>query len=48
MTRTRRKPPWHQHFPTRLRFEMEARASYPHIRSREVGGRKKRGGCLRL
>ena len=40
MTRTRHKPPWHQHFPTRLRFEMEARAAYPRIRSREVGGRK--------
>ncbi|HWM55525.1 MAG TPA: hypothetical protein VNO20_09075 [Solirubrobacterales bacterium] len=41
MTRTRRKPPWYQHFPTRLRFEREARAAYPHISMREVGARKR-------
>lgn len=40
MTRPRRKPPWYQHFPTRLRFERKARDAYPRIRLREVGVRR--------
>jgi hypothetical protein len=40
MTRTRRKPTWEQHFPTRLRFEREALAAYPHLSKGGVGSRR--------
>lgn len=37
MTRTRRKPAWYEHFPTRIRFDGDARAAYPRLRARRVG-----------
>jgi hypothetical protein len=37
MTRTRRKPAWYEHFPTRIRFDGDARAVYPRLRAKRVG-----------
>lgn len=37
MTRTRRKPAWFDHFPTRLRFERQACAAYPKLSSAGEG-----------
>lgn len=37
MTRTRRKPAWFDHFPTRLRFERQACAVYPLLSPEGVG-----------
>lgn len=37
MTRTRRRPAWYEHFPTRIQFEHHARVVYPRLRSKRVG-----------